>query len=91
MMNPDNPVKALYVEFLKGYYLTKEPFDLTLDQLLLMLANMVLQKRFSTYVAFKFAPEKGKYREMRVEIDELVKTIAERCAELQKRSGGKFG
>ena len=90
-MDPDNSVKALYIEFLKGYYLSAEPFDLTFDQLLLMLANMILQKRFPTYVAFKFSQEKGKYRETKVEIDELVKTVAERCQELQKRSGGKFG
>lgn len=85
-MNPDNPVKALYVEFLKGY----DWMDLSFDQVLLMLANMVLQKRFHSHHHWAFSPEKGKYKEMTVSINELMATLAERCAELQKRSKSVF-
>lgn len=78
-MDPDNPVKALYIEFLKGYY---TDFDLTFDQLLLMLANRILQHQMG--VAIKF-PE-GK-----IKIDEVVATVKKRCEELHLRAGGSFG
>ena len=99
-MDPDNPVKALYIEFMKGYYSSTEPFDLTLDQLLLIFADMILQHKFHARIHLPFPfrkvfktgnsmPEKN-YKERSIAINEAINSIVERCKELRKRSGGNF-
>ena len=92
-MDPDNPLKALYIEFLKGYHSMAEPFDLTFDQMLLIIAEMIITKKFhgKRFYRFLTGREAPKHlKEVTVSIDEVVNAIVERSGELHNRGGKKL-